>query len=142
MRFADINLSEAPIRGAPYNPGAGGWPTIRYFNKETGEDGAPYDKKTDKPMCEELGNLDAMVAYIEEAGGTSLCALDGKGCDERSLAYLEKMKGTSKAEVQAQLEKLEGFKDGAMNKELREWVNKRKKIVKNVLAAYDDRGEL
>ena len=31
------------------------WPTIRYFNKETSKDGAPYDKKTDKAMCDELG---------------------------------------------------------------------------------------
>eukprot|EP01050_Picozoa_sp_SAG11_P058854 SAG11_NODE_37811_length_255_cov_0.660256_1_plen_39_part_10 len=30
------------------NSGAGGWPTIRYFNKETGYDGKPYPKKTDK----------------------------------------------------------------------------------------------
>ena len=61
VRFADINLSEAPIRGEPYNPGAGGWPTIRYFNKDTGKDGYPYQKRTDKPMCEELGDFDMMV---------------------------------------------------------------------------------
>jgi len=47
--FADVNLKEAPIRGPPYNPGAGGWPTIRYFNAKTGPDGAPYEKKTDLP---------------------------------------------------------------------------------------------
>lgn len=60
VNFADVNLSE--IDGGhsafqPYSPGAGGWPTIRYFNKETGKDGAPYEKKTDKAMCDELGDL-------------------------------------------------------------------------------------
>ena len=35
--------------------GAGGWPTVRYFNKETGYGGKPYPKKTDKAMCDELG---------------------------------------------------------------------------------------
>ena len=53
MAFGDVNLSEEPIRGS-YNPGAGGWPTIRYFNTKTGYEGAPYTKKTDKAMCEEL----------------------------------------------------------------------------------------
>jgi len=133
-------LSEAPIRGAPYNPGAGGWPTIRYFNQETGKEGAPYDKKTDKPMCEELGDFSRMVDYVEEAGGTSLCALDGKGCDERSLEYLEKMKGKSKAELQAQLERMQGMDGSPMEKQLRDWVNKRKKMVKMLLATHD-RGE-
>jgi hypothetical protein len=37
--------------GGDLSPGAGGWPTIRYFNKATGYDGTPYAKKTDKAMC-------------------------------------------------------------------------------------------
>jgi len=134
VRFADINLSEAPIRGAPYNPGQGGWPTIRYFNQQTGKDGAPYDKKTDEPMCTELGAYDRMVDYVEAAGGTALCASDGTGCDERSLEYLEKMKGKPEAELRAQLERMQAMEGGAMNEELRDWVNKRKKIVKNLMA--------
>ena len=51
MSFGDVNLSEEPIRGG-HNPGAGGWPTIRYFNAETGLAGASYVKKTDDAMCE------------------------------------------------------------------------------------------
>lgn len=35
--------------------GAGGWPTVRYFNKETGYGGKAYPKKTSKAMCDELG---------------------------------------------------------------------------------------
>ena len=34
----------------------GGWPTIKYFNKETGPAGKPYTQKTSDPMCTELGN--------------------------------------------------------------------------------------
>ena len=71
VAFADINLSEVPIRGN-YNPGAGGWPTIRYFNAKTGYEGAPYQKKTSAPMCTELGSEENMQAYVEEAGATSL----------------------------------------------------------------------
>lgn len=39
----------------PFLPGSGGWPTVRYFNKETGYGGKAYPKKTDKAMCDELG---------------------------------------------------------------------------------------
>ena len=48
MTFGDVNLSENSIRGPPHNPGQGGWPTIRYFNKETGISGGSYQKKTHK----------------------------------------------------------------------------------------------
>jgi len=138
VRFADINLSEAPIRDSKYSPGAGGWPTIRYFNKETGKDGAPYDKKTDKAMCDELGDYDMMVDYIEEAAGTSMCALDGTGCDERSIKYLEKMKVKSKEELEAQFERLAGMEGNSMKKDLKDWLKKRKKLLKALVASHDE----
>ena len=86
MAFGDVNLSEEPIRGT-YNPGAGGWPTIRYFNTKTGYEGSPYTQKTSGAMCDELGKNENMQAYVEEAGGTSLCkAADGAGCGEKECA--------------------------------------------------------
>ena len=52
VSFGDVLLSESQVRTGPdggdLSPGAGGWPTIRYFNKGTGYDGAPYAKKTDQ----------------------------------------------------------------------------------------------
>lgn len=53
--FGDINLQEVRISGPPFNPGSGGWPTVRIFNKDTGRDGAPYEKVTGDAMCTELG---------------------------------------------------------------------------------------
>jgi len=64
-------LEEVDIRGPPHNPGRQGWPTIRYFNKETGISGADYVKKTNKPICKELGTTEAMTAYVVEKGNTS-----------------------------------------------------------------------
>ena len=53
--FGDVVLSGGgPRGGATSSPGAGGWPTIRYYNKETGVDGANYEKKTDMSMCTSL----------------------------------------------------------------------------------------
>ena len=107
VAFGDINLSEAPIRGN-HNPGAGGWPTIRYFNKATGYEGHAYDKKTDKQMCEELGDDEYMQAYVEEQGGTSLCsAANGNGCSEKETGFIEKWKVKSAGEAAADLKRLQ-----------------------------------
>ena len=61
-------MSEDRIIGH-HSPGKGGWPTIRYFNKETGYEGASYTKKTTQAMCSELGQEKYMDAYVREAAG-------------------------------------------------------------------------
>lgn len=135
MAFADVNLSEESIRDG-HSPGAGGWPTIRYFNEKTGVAGGTYVKKTDKSMCDELGDDDMMTEYVESYGDTSLCSAgDGAGCDERELGYIEKMKAKSSDDVAAQLKRLEGMDGGSMKKELQDWMRRRKKILKQLVKA-------
>jgi len=34
--------------------GQGGWPTLKFFNKETGLEGKNYVQKTDQRVCEEM----------------------------------------------------------------------------------------
>ena len=136
----DVNLSEDQIRGEPHNPGAGGWPTIRYFNKETGIDGASYEKKTEASMCDELGgDGELLMAYIEEAGNTSLCSVtDGAGCDEKEKGYIDKMKGKTVEEHKAQLERIAKMEDGSMKPELKRWMMKREKILAQLVASGSD----
>jgi len=93
-------------------------------------------------MCQELGDFDMMVDYIEEAGGTALCALDGTGCDERSIKYLEKMKGKTSAELQGEIVRMEGMEGDSMTEELRGWLSTRKKLVRRLLTSKDGREEL
>ena len=88
VAFGDVNLAEDQVRSTPaggdHNPGAGGWPTVKYFNKETGYAGRPYKQKTGDAMCDELGNDVYMQGHIEEAGNTRLCRVsDGGGCGEK-----------------------------------------------------------
>lgn len=137
MAFGDVNLSEEPIRHIG-SPGAGGWPTIRYFNKETGYEGQPYEKKTSKAMCEELGDDEYMQAYVEEAGKTSLCkAEDGEGCSEKELEFLGKWKEAEKPEVVKQLTRLQGMNGKSMKPELAKWLGQRMSILKQ-LAPKDE----
>lgn len=133
VAFGDVNLSEGQIPGN-HNPGAGGWPTIRYFNKETGVAGAAYVKKTSKAICEELGSDEYMTAYVEEYAGTSLCSVvDGKGCSEKEASYIDKMKGKDMDEIEKQLQRLKGMDTTQMKPDLGGWVNRRKKILSKLL---------
>lgn len=83
--------------------GSGGWPTIRYYNKETGYGGKPYKKKTSDSMDEELGDEARMQAYIEEFGGTSLCdVVYGTGCSEKELKFINQWHLKTKEEFFAE----------------------------------------
>jgi hypothetical protein len=132
--FADVNLQEASIRGEPHNPGTGGWPTIRYFTKATGLEGANYEKKTDKSMCEELGNIDTMMNYIEDAGNTVLCGVDGTNCNDMELAYLEKMKTHSRDDLVAQKDRLENMNIDTVKESLQDWNYRRRRILRRLIA--------
>jgi len=84
VSFADVNLSSQNVgRGPPNNPGAGGWPTIRYFNQETGIDGASYEKKTGKSVCDELGPKENyLMEYIHQAASLTTSEQDDESDSE------------------------------------------------------------
>lgn len=133
-------MSEQPIRGegGKYNPGKGGWPTIRYFNKETGYDGAEYTKKTSKSMCDELGDLSYMEAYVTEAGKTSLCAVaTGKGCTEKELTFIEAWKEKDPADISSQYRRLAAMRGNKVKASLAEWISQRIAILKQLGGAAE-----
>jgi len=137
--FGDVNLSEEQIRGN-HNPGAGGWPTIRYFNKETGYEGKSYEKRTSDAMCTELGNQDYMNEYVMSAAGTSLCsAATGAGCGDKEKGFIDKWKeGKSAADIKAQLERLQGMASGSMKPDLMKWIKQRIAILKQLNTVKDE----
>jgi hypothetical protein len=141
VAFADVSLSSDQVRtinGEDMGAGAGGWPTIRYFNKETGKGGAPYVKKTEDAMCTELGNEEYMNGYIMEAGGIALCALDGEGCSDKEKKFIEKMKTKPAADVTAQLERLGKMTGEKMEAELMKWIKQRIAILKQFGETKDE----
>jgi len=147
VAYMDVNLSEESIREGPngeaYNPGAGGWPTVRYFNKETGIAGGTYVKKTSEAMCTELGDEERMTDFIEEYGNTSTCAVETeKGCNEKEIGYIAKMKSVSNVELKSQLDRLVSMEGSTMTPELLNWLKKRKKILKQLLRVVALRDEL
>jgi len=140
VAFGDVALSKNQVRtihGEDQGAGAGGWPTVRHFNKATGYGGKAYAKKTDSAMCDELGPKEEyMQMHIEEAGGTSLCnALTEQGCSDQAKKFIAKWNGKTKDDFQKQIDRLGGMvdKDGAsMKPEALTWAKQRLAIVKQL----------
>jgi len=126
------------IHGEDQGPGAGGWPTIRYFNKETGYGGKPYVKKTSGAMCDELGPKEEyMQMYVEEAGGTSLCNVfkPESGCSDKAKGFIEKWSAKTEKDWTAQTERLKGMLDkgsGSLKPEVLGWAKQRLSIFKQL----------
>lgn len=137
-------MSENRISGAPHNPGAGGWPTIRYFNKDTGYDGKSYVKKTDKSMCDELGDSEYMEAYVTESAGIVGCDVaTGEGCSQKEGAFVATWSAKDVVAVSTELARLEKLAaDGAakMKPEAKKWQKSRINLLKSLVAymAADD----
>lgn len=148
--FGDVVLSGGgPRGGATSSPGAGGWPTIRYYNKETGVDGANYEKKTDMSMCDELGPKGEhyMQDFVLDAGKTSLCstAKPYAGCGEKEIAFIEKMAASDEDTKAAQLERLNKMKtDSAvrLTDTARQWLVQRVAILNQLIDAPAAKDEL
>jgi len=124
------------IHGTDQGAGSGGWPTVRYFNKETGYGGKPYVKKTDKAMCDELGPKESyMQEFVEEFA--SLCNIKDveKGCSDKQKTFIGKWTDKPADEVQKQLDRLNGMveKDGSsMKPESLSWAKQRLGIFKQL----------
>lgn len=72
--FAECEVRAAPLIGKFHGAGQGGWPTIKYFNKETGAKGGRYPRVQQGRMCDELGDMKNMAAYIEAKSGATAAA--------------------------------------------------------------------
>jgi len=140
VSFGDVDLSNNDaVRRDEFKAGSGGWPTIRYFNKDTGLLGGEYVKKTDRSMCDELGDEDYMTQYVDEYTSASICSvIDGAGCDERQLKYAEKMKVKTSPEKKLELVRLEKMKGTKMKPELKAWIDQRRKILNQLVLASEE----
>jgi len=88
-------------------------------------------------MCDELGDVSMMQAYVEEAGHTSLCSVaTGGGCNDKEQAFIDTWKVKSKADVDAQVTRLQGMAAGKMTADLKTWLNQRLAILSQFQKAH------
>lgn len=121
------------INGVDQGAGAGGWPTVRHFNKETGYGGKAYEKKTGDAMCDELGpKTTYMQEFVEQFA--SLCDVSDttKGCTDKQKEFIEKWSSKPADEIKKQLARLEGMSGGAMKPDAMQWLKQRLNIFKQL----------
>jgi len=140
--FGDVNLSQDQVRIG--QPGAGGWPTVRIFDKATGPEGKAYEKKTSEAMCTELGpGKPYMQQMIEEQGGTSLCSVATKAeCSTKETDFIAKVQGKSPEDLDKQIARLQGMRGNSMKAELKTWLVQRLSIFKQLRKAASGGKEL
>jgi|EP00908_Phaeocystis_cordata_P003236 protein disulfide-isomerase A6 len=100
-----------------------GYPTIKYFNGETGPKGADYSGGRD---------FDSLKKFVEDNLEVK-CLLDNtEGCSDKEKEFMEKWKAKDKAEITAQLERLKGMSSGSMKPDLKKWLTQRMSILKQL----------
>ena len=97
-----------------------GYPTIKYFNGETGPKGADYSGGRD---------FDSLKKFVEDNLEVKCQADSGEGCTDKEKGYIEKMKAKGADDIQKQYDRLDGMKSGKMAKEQKQWVMQRFNIL-------------
>jgi len=137
--FGDVNLAQAPGTGSRWSPGAGGWPTVRYFNSGTGYEGSPYKKKTSKAMCDELGDITMMRDYVTEMATPPCHIGDGTdvdpstNCNEQELSFISTWRSKNNEEHEKELTRLNKMLSSSKNSlkpAQLAWLNQRIAILK------------
>jgi len=103
-----------------------GYPTIKYFNSETGEDGGDYSGGRD---------YDDLNKFVKENLAAKCLLEDTSPCSEKELGYIEKMKAAGADEVKKQLERLTAMKGRSMAPDLKAWLAQRVAILEQLAAA-------
>jgi len=138
--FGDVNLSKSsPTSKNAGSPGAGGWPTLRHYNKDTGIKGEQYTQKTSGMVCEEMKQDSYMETYVMEAGTLSRCSVaNQENCSDKEKEYIAKYQSQSSEDTAAQAERLatmantKGSKQSASGYK---WLAARRAILKQLRAA-------
>lgn len=106
-----------------------GYPTIKYFvdGDKKGED---YKGGRD---------YESLKSFVEEKLEVPCDPLNpSDACTDKEKGYIEKMKGKTKEEREAQIKRLEGMQGDSMKADLKKWLMQRMRILKGLNAAAGD----
>jgi len=103
--------------------GIKGYPTIKYFTAETGPKGADYQGGRD------AGSL---KKFVQDSLEVKCLVSDQKECTEKEVKYIAKMQAKTSDDVAKQTDRLMKMQAGSMKAELKQWVNQRVAILKQL----------
>ena len=118
--IGDVDCTADNAKDLATEHGVSGYPTIKYW-----KDG----EKTDYSGGRSFDDLAKFVKDNLEA----LCSVeDPKDCDDKENKYIAKMKAKSADDIKKQLDRLSKMKGDSMKAELKQWLNKRINVLKQL----------
>jgi hypothetical protein len=96
--------------------GVSGYPTIKYWNDETGPEGAKYAGGR---------TFDDLQKFVDENMAAPCSVEDESSCSAKENKYIKKWAEKSADDVAAQIVRLEGMVSGSMKPELKAWIKQR-----------------
>lgn len=103
--------------------GVRGYPTIKYYTGETGKEGASYSGGRD---------IDALKSFVSDTLEVKCLVADPTGCTDKENKYIAKFQAKSQDDVTAQIDRLTRMGEGKMRTSLRQWLNQRLNILKQL----------
>jgi len=100
-----------------------GYPTIKYFNGETGPKGEDYSGGR---------SFDDLKKFVQDSLEQKCLLDDPSGCTEKESEFMTKWKGKPAEEIKAQLERLNKMSSGSMKPDLKKWLTQRLAILKQM----------
>ena len=122
--IADVDCTSDGGKGVCEEAGVKGYPTIKYFTAETGEDGESYQGGR---------SFEALQEFVESDLNKGCDVADTATCDEKEAAYVEKMRAKGADAVAKELTRLgDMLKTAKMAADKKKWMAQRLAILKQL----------
>ena len=106
--------------------GIQGYPTIKYYNAETGNDGEKYNGGRD---------FDSLSNFVTENLSKACDINDSEAtCDEKELKFLAKFQAKSSEDQEKEQDRLQRMAGSKMKAEQKQFLNQRLAILRQLLA--------
>lgn len=104
-----------------------GYPTIKYFKKDGGDPkGESYSGGR---------SYDQLKKFVEDELEVKCLIAAPEGCNEKEVAFIEKMQGKDKDEIVKQHARLTGMTGKSMTPDLKQWLVQRLSILSQLKEA-------
>ena len=122
--IGDVDCTSDGGKDVCNEAGVKGYPTIKYFTAETGEEGEAYQGAR---------SFDALKSFVDDSLDKG-CVIDSPDtCDENESAYVEKMKAKDGDAIKKELTRLSDMLATAkMAADKKAWMAKRLSILKQM----------
>ena len=104
---------------------------------QTGYGGAAYVKKTQKSMCDELGDIEYMRAYIRDKSPSCSIEDTTSGCNAKEIDFVQKWGTKDLAAISKELVRLENMRNAKLTPDLQKWQQQRIRLLKQFQKKID-----